>query len=370
MKPYEPQILPLGCIDWISHVSLISNANAALGRYDGLLQNVVNPGVLLSPLSTQEAVLSSRIEGTQASMEEVLEYEAEPTEALEESKHADIHEIINYRRAMGQVVQDMKERPFCLNLLKKLHSILLDSVRGRNKSPGEFRRIQNFIGPAGCSIENATFIPPSVDRMHPALDNWETYYHIPEKENLVHLALLKAQFELIHPFLDGNGRIGRIIIPLFLFDKKILSSPMFYLSSYLESNRDHYYERLTAISQNGDWNGWIRFFLTAILEQTQTNTQKVQKILDLYQEMKQTITEITHSQYSIHALDGLFLRPIFKRSDFVNIANIPTTATASTILSQLQEADIIKVIKPSKGRRSSILAFQRLLNMVENRTVV
>ena len=161
MDPYIPQILPLESIDWAAHVSLIGQANAALARYDGMLQSIINPAVMLSPLTTQEAVLSSRIEGTQASMEEVLEYEADPRERVEPEKYADIQEIINYRRAMGAAVDKLKNRPLCLNLFKELHTILLDSVRGRSRAPGEFRRIQNYIGPPGCSIEEATFVPPS-----------------------------------------------------------------------------------------------------------------------------------------------------------------------------------------------------------------
>ncbi len=370
MKPYEPHTLPLECIDWVSHISLIGQANAALARYDGMLQSVVNPKVLLSPLTTQEAVLSSRIEGTQASMEDVLEYEAEPEEPIEESKQADIQEINNYRKAMVRAIGDMQERPFCLNLLKRLHETLLDSVRGRNQSRGDFRRIQNFIGVLGDSIDDATFVPPSVDLMKPAMENWEVYYHSEEKDSLVQLAVLKAQFELIHPFLDGNGRIGRMLVPLFLFDKKLLSSPMFYISAYLESNRDVYYERLNAISRKGDWNGWIRFFLSAIQNQARDNIQKTQGILELYQNLKKSIAEITRSQYSIHALDALFVRPIFKGSDFAEIAKIPTKTTGASILRHLQDADIVSVIKKSSGRRSAVYAFKSLINSVEGRPVV
>ena len=173
MRPYEPDSLPISSIDWAAHVPLIGQANAALARYDGMLQSIVNPAVLLSPLTAQEAVLSSRIEGTQASVEEVLEYEADPEEEMEPSKRSDIQEIINYRRAMGMAVERLRERPLCLKLFKELHAVLLDSVRGRNKAPGEFRRSQNYIGPPGSPIEKATFVPPSPDRLAPALDNWE-----------------------------------------------------------------------------------------------------------------------------------------------------------------------------------------------------
>lgn len=241
MKPYEPRRLPLDCIDWPKLVPLIGQANAALVRYDGMLQSVVNPDVLLSPLTTQEAVLSSRIEGAQASMEEVLEYEADPQERIEPSRYADIQEIINYRLAMRVAQEALLTRPFSLNLLKQLHEILLDSVRGRDKARGRFRRSQNYIAPPGEPMERAIYVPPVWERVESAMDNWEKYLHADELDPLVQLAVAKAQFELIHPFLDGSGRLGRMLIPLFLFEKGLLSSPMFYMSAYLEQNRDAYY---------------------------------------------------------------------------------------------------------------------------------
>ena len=163
---------------------------------------------MLSPLFTQEATLSSQIEGTQATVREVLEFEADPHEKMEPAKRSDIQEIINYRTALNRAVEDLDKRPLCLNLIRDLHAILMDSVRGRNSAPGEFRRIQNFIAPSGRPIEEATFVPPSAEMILPSLDNWEKYIHHQEKDPLVQLALVKAQFELIHPFLDGNGRVA------------------------------------------------------------------------------------------------------------------------------------------------------------------
>lgn len=369
MKPYQPDILPLGRIDWVKHVSLIARANSALARYDGILQGIVNPWVLLSPLTTQEAVLSSRIEGTQATLEEVLEFDANPKEAIDPVKQADIQEIINYRKAMSHAVERLRKLPLCLKLVRELHEILLDSVRGRNKSRGEFRRIQNWIGQAGRPMEDATFIPPSPDKLMNSLDNWEKYVHYVEKDVLVQLAVTKAQFELIHPFLDGNGRIGRMLVPLFLYEKKILSSPMFYLSGYFESHREIYYKRLQSISRPGDWDGWISFFLTAILDQAQENSRKAHSILDLYEHMKQRIVEITHSQFALQAIDALFAAPVFRSSEFIRKSEIPRQ-TAMTILRQLREHEILVEIRKARGRRSAIHAFPELLNIAEGRAVV
>jgi len=367
MDPYVPQPLPLESVDWAAHVPLIGQANAALARYDGMLQSIINPEVLLSPLTTQEAVLSSRIEGTQASMEEVLEYEAAPKEHIEPSKFADIQEIINYRRAMRVAVTRLSERPLCLNLFKELHSVLLDSVRGRDRAPGEFRRIQNYIGSPGCSIEDATFVPPSPELVSPALDNWEKYLHSDEKDRLVQLAVVKAQFEIIHPFLDGNGRMGRMLIPLFLFEKGLLSNPMFYLSAYLEAQREVYYHRLQSVSEKGDWNGWISFFLKAVIEQAETNTRKTRKILDLYDRMKQNLPEIIRSQYAVQAIDALFDRPVFQISDFINRSNIPE-ASARRILNGLRENGSVKELRAGGGRRAAVLIFPELIAITEDRS--
>jgi Fic family protein len=364
MNPYEPSRLPLDRVDWAAHVPLIGQANAALARYDGMLQGIVNPVVLLSPLTTQEAVLSSRIEGTQASIEEVLEYQADSRDAISPSRQADIQEIINYRRAMGQAVESMKERPFSLNLLKQLHATLLDSVRGRNKTPGQFRRVQNYIAPPGQPIERATYVPPTWDQVDPAMDNWEKYLHAEEKDSLVQLAVVKAQFELIHPFRDDNGRLGRMLVPLFLCEKGLLSSPMFYLSAYLEAHREVYYARLRAISQEGDWDGWINFFLFALVEQARSNQEKTKSILALHDRMKREVPRMIRSQYLIQALDALFDRPIFRSSDFIQRSGIPRDS-ALRILSELKKSGSIADLRPGSGRRAAVMIFPELMRITE-----
>lgn len=365
MKPYEPQNLPLSDIAWDDLVPLIGRSNAALARYDGILAGIINPAVLLSPLTTQEAVLSSRIEGTQASLEEVLEFEADPKGEIEPSKHADINEIINYRRAMSQAVVSLGTRPLCLNLIRELHGILLDSVRGRNKAPGEFRRVQNFIGPPGCSLEDATFVPPSADRLLPCLDNWEKYLHFQEKDLLVQLAVAKAQFELIHPFLDGNGRLGRMLVPLFLFAKKLLPEPVFYISAYFESHRELYYDRLRGVSSNGEWNGWINFFLTAVIEQSHANCLKAKQILALYERMKREVPDATRSQYAVQAIDALFYRPIFLGPDFIKRSGIPRDS-GMRILNNLRKKGLISPIRERRGRQATVYAFTELIRVTED----
>jgi Fic family protein len=371
IKPHIPDTLPLKNIDWERHVTLIGKANAALARYDGILLGMVNPEVLLSPLTTREAVLSSRIEGTQASLEEVLQYEAdvgdpEKNQVPPDSPQVrDIHEIINYRKAMGTAVEKMAGRPFGINTIsRELHRILLTGVRGRYKDPGEIRRIQNYIASPGMPIDQATFIPPSPEIIMDTLSNWEDYLYETEKDPLVQLAILKAQFELIHPFRDGNGRIGRMLVPIILYHKKILSQPMFYISSYLERNRDVYYERLLAISRDGDWNGWISFFLEALVLQSEENSKKARAILELYNRMKLQVPEILHSQYSIRVVDAIFTRPIFKSKDFAKISGIPEK-TAPRIVQALRDRGLLTVLREGRGQISAIYMFSELIDITE-----
>ncbi|WP_281645777.1 Fic/DOC family N-terminal domain-containing protein [Parendozoicomonas sp. Alg238-R29] len=370
MTPHQPDSLPLDNLDYRQLFSLVGEANAELARYDGLLQGIPNPAVMLSPLTTQEAVLSSKIEGTQATVDEVLEQEAGLTK--EGEKFKDIQEISNYRTALFQASEHLKDYPIRLSLIRELHGILLNSVRGQNKSPGDFRNDQNWIGRAGCTVEQATFVPPSPLALAQHLEDWERYLDFDDSDFLLQVAVVHAQFELLHPFKDGNGRIGRILIPLFLYQKKALSQPMFYLSEYLEAHRDEYYQRLQAISTEGDWNGWIAFFLKAITLQARENSLRVKAIMALYEQMKHRIHDITHSQYSVHLLDALFSRPIFKTTDviqqFESAYGIHPKTTPG-LLRQLKEAGILLEIKPGSGRRAAVLCFPELLELAEGRAI-
>ena len=367
MEPYVPQPLPLTGLDYARIIGKVGPANAALARYDGLLQSVINPGVMLSPLTNREAVLSSRIEGTQATVDEVLEFEAGLEFGGEKAK--DIQEIVNYRKTLTIASEVLVDRPITLPLVRQMHAVLMDSVRGANKTPGEFRRDQNWIGPLDCTIEQASFVPPSPLQLLDHLQAWEAYLAVNDFDLLVQVALVHAQFELIHPFKDGNGRIGRLLIPLFLYQKRALASPMFYLSEYLEAHRDLYYARLQGISRAGDWTGWIEFFLEALIQQAQTNIERVRDILALYARMKQQITELTRSQHAITVLDALFDRPIFQSSDFVQRSGIPKQ-TALPFLRKLRDAGVLRPLREKSGRRSAILAFTELLNRAEGRQVL
>jgi len=357
---------PPSQLDWHKIIPHIGPASAALARYDGLLTSIPNQAVLLSPLTTQEAVLSSRIEGTQATMGEILEYEAKgaPTD-LNPEKEADINEVLNYRKAIWKAVELLKSLPLCQRVIKEAHKKLLEGVRGHGKSPGEYRRIQNWIGQDKL-IENARFIPISADKLVKGMDDLEKYIHSETPDRLVQLAILHAEFEALHPFLDGNGRLGRMFVPLFLYKTGLIQSPMFYISAYLEANRDEYYARLLAVSGDNNWTDWCAFFLKTIKIQADNNQQKAQSILKLYEAKKDQIIKLTRSLYAIHSLDFIFECPVFQSSAFVGCGNIPKP-TATRILAVLRDNGILKTLKEGGGRRASIYAFRDLLNICEGK---
>jgi Fic family protein len=369
MKPTIPKKLPFEGIAWDSLIPKIGEANRAVARYDGVLYGVPNPGVLLSPLTTQEAVLSSRIEGTRTTLDEVLKFEAGVVEKKGE-KFEDIQEVLNYRRALREAERELVHKPFNLNLLLKLHGILLDSVRGRYKGRGKFRTVQNYIGLPGAGIEAAVYVPPEPGLVLEYMDNWEKYYHAVERDRLVQLAILHAQFEIIHPFVDGNGRIGRMLVPLFLNEMGLLSRPTFYISAYLEIRREQYFSLLRILDGPESWNRWIRFFLDAITEQARENTEKALGILALYDRFKVQVLDLTRSKYAIPLLDHLFRQPIVSPSQLFKEKDLPSKPTVMSLLGIMREAGILKTLREASGRRPQILALADLINLCEGRRVL
>jgi Fic family protein len=358
MKNHTPTLLPITNFKWEIFVHLIGKANVEIGRFDGLLKKIPNPSVLLSPLTTNEAVLSSRIEGTQATLKEVLEFEANPQK--ETKKYNDIQEVINYRKALKEAINEMEKFSLSTRVIKKAHEILLQGVRGENQDRGNFRRQQVFIGKPGSDIEHAIYVPPSIEKINDLMSNLEKYIHGDDKDLLIQLAVVHAQFEMIHPFLDGNGRVGRILMPLFLYFKKAISYPSFYLSEYFETHRDEYYEALLDISKNNYWEGWISFFLKAVIEQSKKNIEKAEKIIGLYEQKKQRIADLTKSQFSIKILDALFVKPVFQSGDFIRISKIPQ-ASAMRYIKILEKNN---VISSNKKERYRTYFFDKLLKIV------
>ena len=357
-------------IDWARLVPLIGDARAALARYDGLVAAMPNAAVLLSPLTTQEAVLSSKIEGTNVTMGEVLEIEARGGGAdVSQPKRDDAEEIRNYRIALSFAAKALKDRPLSQHLLREAHALLMNGVRGRDKDPGTFRNDQNWIGPRGCAVEECRFVPIAPEYLIAGLDAWTAYVQSrDELDPLVQLAIIHVEFEALHPFKDGNGRIGRMIIPLFLFERRILGGPNFYMSGYLEARREQYVEAMRAVSRDGAWTDWCAFFLEGLIHQASENQSKAQAILDLHQRMLLEVAERTHSQHAGRAVEFLFSRPIFASTHFIEGSSIPKP-TALKFLGTLRDAGILTTIREGAGRRPAIYAFPSLLNIAEGRKV-
>lgn len=357
-------------LDWPSLIPLIGPASGGLARYDGLLTAIPNVHVLLSPLTTQEAVLSSKIEGTHITMGEVLEIEAgAESEALTQPKRDEAEEVLNYRTAMRTCTKEVAERPLSQHTVRAAHSILMRGVRGRDKSPGSYRKEQNWIGREGATIEKASFIPIAPEHLQQGMDHWEGYLrNDSEMDALVQAAIVHVEFEALHPFMDGNGRLGRMLIPLYLFRRKLLSSPDFYMSGYFEAHRAEYQERLRAVSRDDDWTGWCAFFLKGIQEQAAENERKARSVLALYERMKHKVVELTHSQHAIHAVDFLFQTPIFTGPHFTGHSKIPKS-TAARILKTLHEKGVLSCLRKGRGRQAGSFVFRELMNIAEGRDV-
>ena len=362
---YHTGHFPPQRLDWDRLIPLLGPTAAAIARYDGTLAAVPNAAVLLSPLTTQEAVLSSRIEGTQATFGEVLEFEAQGEgNGMSPERRADIREILNYRRALREAEKLLADLPLSRRVITAVHQVLMDGVRGDGKAPGAFRRVPNWIGPPGSTAENARFVPVGADELPAAMSAWEKYANAEASDRLVQLAILHAEFEAIHPFLDGNGRLGRMLVPLFLWRSGLIRSPTFYISAFFEARRDAYYERLLAVSRDHDWTGWCHFFLEALRAQAELNHDKAMEILCLYGETKPRLQELTRSQYAVQTLDWLFGRPTFKGTDFVKHAGIPA-ATAKRILGVLTKNKVVTRLESSRGSKGAVLVFPALLNVAE-----
>ena len=365
---YHEYKFPPQDIDWAALVPYIGPAAVALGSYDGALAAVPNPEVLLAPLTTREAVLSARIEGTQATIGEVYQFEAGQPAATPERRE-DIDEILNYRRAMRRAEEMLTELPLSLRVVRETHEVLLSGVRGREKSPGEYRRTANWIGPPNCTIEEAKFVPVGADKLGEAMNRWEHFIHADQPDLLVQAALLHAEFEAIHPFLDGNGRLGRMLVPLFLWQRGLISRPMFYISAYFEAHRDAYYDGLLAVSKDNDWTGWCRFFLLAVRAQSEDNLARAKGILELYERMKLRVSEATRSRYAIHALDWIFQNPVFSSRIFADGSEIPGP-TARRVLNSLVDHGVLSVFSVGGGRRPAIFVFQDVIDVAEGRVFV
>lgn len=345
-------------------VNLLSEATLQLGNLNGVGTMLPNPNLLIIPYVRREAVLSSRIEGTQTSLSELFYFEAQrKEEQKKEAQKSDVLEVLNYVKAMDYGIKRLKELPLSLRLIREIHAILMKDVRGKHLTPGEFRRSQNWIGPAGCTLNEATFVPPPLNEMNQVLTDFEKFLH--DRENfsgLIQCALMHYQFEAIHPFLDGNGRIGRLLITLFLCERQHLTYPMLYLSAFFEKYRSEYYDRLLVVSQKGDWEEWIKFFLRAVVVQSQDAIKNSHAILNLLKVYKEKIHQKRSSGYALKLLDEIFKNPYI---------SIPRAAqklrtsyhTAKAAVKKLIEAEILFEI--TDKLRGKVYCAKELLDLLE-----
>lgn len=361
-QPYMPPKLP-PTIDYNKLIRCLSEANRALGELKGLLALIPNQSILVSPLLTKEAVASSKIEGTQATIEEVFKYEAEGKRTENDAKERDIREIINYRQAIEFATKLLERKPLGENFIKQLHEILLKSVRGTNKDRGNFRRIPVFIGKPGATIDSAIYIPPPANELTDLISNWEKYINSEDEPDiLVQIAIAHYQFEAIHPFLDGNGRIGRLLIPIMMYEKKILNYPILYISEFFEKNKDAYYYNLRLVDEKADWNSWITFFIKSIIVQAGDTKNKVNRMLDLYRKTKDKLS-VFGSTYGIALLDIIFASPVVSFSLIKGHLNTKSPQTIYNLLEKFQSENVL--IEVTGGARNKVYVFKELMDIIK-----
>ncbi len=324
----------------------LSRADAALSELSGLGRVLPNPHLLIAPYVRREAVLSSRIEGTRASLSDILLDEAKADAPRDHA--ADILEVRNYVSALEHGMAQLRTLPLSLRLVREIHGKLMQDGRGEHATPGEFRRSQNWIGPAGSTPENAPYVPPPPDEMQEALGHWEKFLHEWEKmPDLIQCALVHEQFEAIHPFLDGNGRVGRLLITLFLIERGRLSQPLLYLSGYIEEHRQDYYDLLQRVRTHGDWSSWLRYFLAGVTETARDAVSRAGQLTDLRTEWRERLRGETKA---LCLLDELFLNPfitVAKAQAALKVSN----PTARLAVGQLQKHGIVKETSGRTWRR-------------------
>lgn len=325
-----------------SLISAVGAAERALGRLDSLANTLPSPHILVRPFIRQEAVLSSRIEGTRASLNDLYVYEATQLSYLEPA--TDVREVHNYVKALDYGIARLSSLPVSLRLIREIHFELMEGGRGEHLTPGEFRRSQNWIGPPGSTLESARFVPPPVEEMHAALDDLEKYIHASlDLPPLVQSALIHYQFEAIHPLLDGNGRIGRLLIVLLLIEWGSISQPWLYLSAFFETHRTAYYDHLLAVSQRGEWETWLAFFLEGIQDQSEDAVLRIKRLQRLRLKYHLLLQKERAVDRLMQAIDVLFERPILGIRQMEAAMSIPYRS-AQRYVEKLENLGILREV--------------------------
>ncbi len=354
-KAFVPEKLPPGPPLRIEGAlqNLLLQADMALARLDGMGYFLPNADLFIAMYVRKEALLSSQIEGTQASLEDIFEYESgDKPENIN-----DVAEVINYIRALNYGMDRLKTLPMSLRLIKEIHGVLMQGTRGGNKTPGEFRKTQNWIGPPGSTLKDARYIPPPPHEVVKTMGDLEQYIHKGRKlPVLIDCGLVHYQFESIHPFLDGNGRVGRLLITFYLYFREVLHRPLLYLSYYFKKNRQEYYDRLNMVRDKGDYEQWIAFFLKGVVETADSAVETARKILELQTKHRELLwKKKLSSPLAVGILERLFQKPYVSVNDVAKEFSISFQA-ASTLVSQLEGAGILHEITGKKRDKRFIYA--------------
>ncbi len=339
-------------------------ATSALARYDQMLKSMHNSELLLAPLRNQEAVISSRMEGTISTMDEIFMFEAESESEEMASKNfrSEVLETIMYRRALHTAQRSIENGyPISSHLIRTIHQQLLSLGRGAEKSPGSFKKDQNYL--ADQIKQKILFVPISPQLLPEGLEKLFVFMDENRFPDLIKIALMHVEFEALHPFEDGNGRIGRMLITLYLWKAGLILQPHFYISAYFEENKDEYLDLMRNVSMSNNWNAWCLFFFKAVEVQATANLDVVEKISELYKQMKSTFSDLLASKWSVAALDYLFTNPVFLNSKFTTRSGIPTP-TASRFTRVLQEKGLLRVVQEASGRRSAVYSFEPYMKIV------
>ena len=345
---YVPHPLPPKIeVDW-ELANLLSTAGTKLGELSGAGQLLPNPHLLIRPFIRREAVMSSRIENTQSGLDDLFLFEADEGEPPSGS---DVNEIINYVRAMEYGVKRLAKLPISSRLICEIHGILMDGVRGDSATPGEMRRSQNWIGSPGCTLMDAAYVPPPLPEMKECLSDLEKYINCDAREPaLIQCALVHYQFEAIHPFVDGNGRIGRLLITFMLLERKLLSQPLLYLSDFFEQHRDEYYRLLLTVSQKGDWKAWLTFFLNGVRQQSEDALATIQKLLDLQKQYREVATGQRVPKIVNRLIDHLFTGPIVSISQLSKTWKMPFPTVKRGVDYLIEKGILVEITGRQRNR--------------------
>jgi Fic family protein len=339
-------------------VRSLSDADRAIGRLAGEGGRLPNPHLLIRPFVRREAVLSSRIEGTQATLGELLAAEAG---AVVSRSPADLREVANYVVALEYSVKRLSKLPLSLRLVRELHAHLMKGVRGNDATPGEFRRSQNWIGPPGCTLSNATYVPPPPGEMMGCLDAWEEFLHDTALPPLVQVALAHSQFEAIHPFLDGNGRVGRLLITLFLVKRRILPTPLLYLSAFFEATRRDYYDRLLGVTEQGEWEAWVEYFLNGVARQAEDALNRAERINKLLENWRTAVAG-SASKVPAELVDRLAENPYWTVKRAAERLGVAYT-TAQRAVERLESLSILT--QTTDAKRDRVYCAAAILKILE-----